>query len=153
VSYNVQSLFYSYSYYFRFIQLYESLPPDAQHALVENSLAPLLNLIPKERSNRALASAARLNKTYANMPSLNLKLKKLEIATLLDELARDNKRSYVKQKSRREDLLAELIDSVIDWLNGIWIVVYEYRTNFSKAHACLLYVSQAIQEIGNARVG
>lgn len=148
----IQSLFL-FILFIRFIRLYQSLPPDAQYALVENSLAPLLNLIPKERSKRTLASAARLNKLYANMPPLNLKLKKLEIATLLNELTRDNKRSYVKEKSGREELLAELIDSIIDWLNEIWRVVYEYRTNFSKAHDCLLYVSQAIQEIGNARVG
>lgn len=87
------------------------------------------------------------------MPSLNLKAKKLEIASLLDELARDHKRSFVKEKSRKEELLAEVIESVIDWLNDIWRVVYEYGTNFSKAHACLLYASQAVNQIGNARVG
>ncbi|OAX35755.1 hypothetical protein K503DRAFT_773145 [Rhizopogon vinicolor AM-OR11-026] len=87
------------------------------------------------------------------MPSLNLKVKKMEIVALLDELARDNKRSYVKEKSRREELLAEVIDSAIDWLNQIWRVVYEYGTNFSKAHDCLLYASQALEQIGNARVG
>ncbi|KAG0697112.1 hypothetical protein DFH29DRAFT_947920 [Suillus ampliporus] len=137
----------------KFLQLYESLPPDAQHALVETSLAPLLNVVPKDKSNRTLASAARMHKSYANMPSLNLKAKKMEIAALLDELARDNKRSYVKEKSRKEELLAEVIESVIDWLNDIWRVVYEYGTNFSKAHACLLYASQAVEQIGNARVG
>ncbi|KAG1741337.1 hypothetical protein EDB19DRAFT_1908020 [Suillus lakei] len=137
----------------KFLQLYESLPADAQHALVESSLAPLLNVVSTEKSSRTLASAARMHKTYANMPSLNLKAKKLEIASLLDELARDNKRSYVKEKSHKEELLAEVIESVIDWLNDIWSVVYEYGTNFSKAHACLLYASQAVEQIGNARVG
>lgn len=137
----------------KFLQLYESLPVDAQHALVESSLAPLLDVVSKEKSNRTLASAARMHKRYVSMPSLNLKAKKLEIASLLDELARDHKRSYVKEKSRKEELLAEVIESVIDWLNDIWRVVYEYGTNFSKAHACLLYVSQAVEQIGNARVG
>jgi len=87
------------------------------------------------------------------MPSLNLKAKKIEIVSILDELARDNKRSYVAEKSRREELLAEVVESVIDWLNDIWKVIYEYSTNFSKAHACLLYASQVIEQIGNARVG
>lgn len=137
----------------KFLQLYESLPPDAQHALVESSLAPLLDVVSKEISNTTLASAARMHKKYTAMPSLNLKAKKLEITSLLDELARDHKRSYVKEKSRKEELLAEVIDSVIDWLNDIWRVIYEYGTNFSKAHACLLYVSQAVEQIGNARVG
>lgn len=137
----------------KFLQLYESLPADAQHALVESSLAPLLDVISKDKSNRTLASAARMHKKYAAMPSLNLKAKKLEIASLLDELARDHKRSYVKEKSRKEELLAEVIESVIDWLNDIWRVVYEYGTNFSKAHACLLYAAQAVEQIGNARVG
>ncbi|KAG1840931.1 hypothetical protein DFJ58DRAFT_732682 [Suillus subalutaceus] len=121
----------------KFLQLYESLPADAQHALVESSLAPLLDVVSKEKSNRTLASAARMHKKYASMPSLNLKAKKLEIASLLDELARDHKRSYVKEKSRKEELLAEVIESVIDWLNDIWRVIYEY----------------AVEQIGNARVG
>lgn len=137
----------------KFLQLYESLPADAQHALVESSLAPLLDVVSKEKSNRTLASAARMHKKYVSMPSLNLKAKKLEIASLLDELARDHKRSFVKEQSRKEELLAEVIESVIDWLNDIWRVVYEYGTNFSKAHACLLYASQAVEQIGNARVG
>lgn len=77
----------------------------------------------------------------------------MEIAIILDELTRDNKRSYVKKKSRREELLLEVIESIIDWLNDIWKVVYEYGTNFSKAHAALLYASQAIEQVGNARVG
>jgi hypothetical protein len=137
----------------KFLQLYESLPSDAQHALVESSLAPLLDVVSKEKSNHTLATAARMHKKYASMPSLNLKAKKLEIASLLDELARDHKRSYMKEKSRKEELLTEAIESVISWLNDIWRVVYEYGTNFSKAHACLLYVSQAVEQIGNARVG
>ncbi|KAG2126274.1 hypothetical protein DEU56DRAFT_916078 [Suillus clintonianus] len=137
----------------KFLLLYESLPPDEQYALVESSLAPLLNVVSKEKSNRTLASAARMHKKYVNMPSLNLKAKKMEVTSLLDELARDNKRSYVKEQSRKEELLAEVIESVIDWLNDIWRVVYEYGTNFSKAHACLLYASQAVEQIGNARVG
>ncbi|KAG1762328.1 hypothetical protein EV702DRAFT_1164299 [Suillus placidus] len=137
----------------KFLQLYESLPADAQYALVESSLAPLLDVVSKDKSNRTLASAARMHKKYASMPSLNLKAMKLEIASLLDELARDHKRSYVKEKSRKEELLAEVIESVIDWLNDIWRVVYEYGTNFSKAHACLLYAAQAVEQIGNARVG
>ncbi|KAG2053769.1 hypothetical protein BDR06DRAFT_956074 [Suillus hirtellus] len=137
----------------KFLQLYQSLPADAQYALVENSLAPFLDVVSKPKSNLVLASAARMHKTYASMPSLNLKAKKLEIASLLDELARDHKRSYVKEKSRKEELLAEAIESVIDWLNDIWKVIYEYGTNFSKAHDCLLYAFKAIEQIGDARVG
>ncbi|KAG2065916.1 hypothetical protein BDR04DRAFT_1160933 [Suillus decipiens] len=137
----------------KFIQLYESLPLDAQHALVETSLAPLLDVVCTEKSNPILASALYMHNKYASMPSLNLEAKKWEIVSLLDELARDHKRTYVKERSHKEELLTEVIESIIDWLNDIWRVVYEYGTNFSKAHACLLYVSQAVEQIGNAQIG
>lgn len=137
----------------KFLQLYESLPLDAQHALVETSLAPLLDVVCTEKSNPILASALYMHNKYASMPSLNLEAKKWEIVSLLDELARDHKRTYVKERSHKEELLTEVIGSIIDWLNDIWRVVYEYGTNFSKAHACLLYVSQAVEQIGNAQIG
>ncbi|KAG1838983.1 hypothetical protein F4604DRAFT_1691455 [Suillus subluteus] len=54
------------------------------------------------------------------MPSLNLQAKELKIASLLDELTRHHKHVYVKEKSRKEELLAEVIESVIYWLDDIW---------------------------------
>ncbi|KAF9236903.1 hypothetical protein BU15DRAFT_63625 [Melanogaster broomeanus] len=133
----------------RFLQVYDSLPPDAQQLLVQKQLAPLLNAVPKDRQKKATASATEMQRRYARMPSLNLKGKKSEICGLLLELSRDAKRSIVKERSRREELLSEAVDSLAQWLNDIWKVVYEYRTNFRMAHACLLFACDAMDQIGN----
>jgi hypothetical protein len=34
------------------MKLYESLPPEAKQSLVEKKLAPLLDLVPKERAKK-----------------------------------------------------------------------------------------------------
>lgn len=84
------------------------------------------------------------------MPPLNLKAKKAEIAALLLELARDSKRSLIKERSRREQLIAEAVRGLTHWLNDIWKVVYEFRTNFRLAHTCLLFACDALDQIGNS---
>ncbi|KAH7922878.1 hypothetical protein BV22DRAFT_1037002 [Leucogyrophana mollusca] len=137
----------------KFMRLYESLPAEAQQALVEQQLIPLLNIVPKERCRKATATASRLQKKYTGLPALSLKAKKAEISGLLDELARDSKRSCIKERSNKEELLMEATDSLVDWLNDIWKVVYEYGTNFTLAHSCLLFASDVLDNIANARVG
>ncbi|KAF8838669.1 hypothetical protein BDN67DRAFT_67338 [Paxillus ammoniavirescens] len=133
----------------RFIQVYHSLPPDAQQLLVQKQLVPLLDVVPKDRRKKAIAPAAEMQKRYAHMPSLNLKAKKSEICTLLLELSRDSKRSLIKERSRREELISEAVDSLAQWLNDVWKVIYEYRTNFKLAHGCLLFACDALDQIGS----
>lgn len=129
--------------------MYDALPPDAQQLLVQKHLAPLLDVVSKDRRNRATTSAAEMLQRFARMPALNLKAKKAEIAALLLELSRDSKRAIIKERSRREQLLSEAIDSLAKWLNDIWKVVFEFRTNFRVAHACLLFACDALDQIGN----
>ncbi|KAH0839332.1 hypothetical protein J3R83DRAFT_14 [Lanmaoa asiatica] len=133
----------------RFLQVYDALPPDAQHLLVRRQLVPLLNIVPKDRQKGTTLSATEMLRRYARMPSLNLKAKKAEIAALLLELSRDSKRSLIKERSHREQLLSEAVDSLAQWLNDIWKVVFEFRTNFRVAHACLLFACDALDQIGN----
>jgi hypothetical protein len=137
----------------RFLHVYDRLPPDAQQLLVQKHLAPLLDLVPKDSRNSAAASAADMHRRYARMPALNLKAKKAEIAALLLELSRDSKRALVKERSRREQLLSEAVDTLAKWLNEIWRVVFEFRTHFALAHACLLFACDALDQIGNASGG
>ncbi|KAF9224582.1 hypothetical protein BS17DRAFT_829314 [Gyrodon lividus] len=133
----------------RFMQVYNSLPPDAQELLVQKQLVPLLNTVSKDKQKKVIASATEMQGRYAHMPSLNLKAKKSEICTLLQELSRDSKRFLIKERSRREEFISEAVDSLAQWLNNIWKVVYEYRTNFRMAHACLLFACDALDQIAN----
>ncbi|EGO01413.1 hypothetical protein SERLA73DRAFT_85050 [Serpula lacrymans var. lacrymans S7.3] len=137
----------------KFMCLYASLPPDVQSSLVERQLVPLLDLVSKDKSKKIVASASRHHKKFSQLPSLDLKAKRAEINGLLDELNRDSKRSFVKERSNVEELLMETIDSLLDWLNNIWQVVYEFRTNYSLAHTCLLFASDVLENIANARTG
>lgn len=137
----------------RFSKIYDSLPPDAQRVLVHDHLMPLLDLVPKERSHKASSAATRLQKKFVGIPVLDLKAKQSEINDLLEELARDAKRSFIKDRGNREELISEIVDSLVDWLNDIWSVVYEYRTNFSLAHNCLLFAAHVLDNLANARGG
>jgi len=135
----------------RFTTIYDSLPPDVQQALVEKHLIPLLNQVHKGRSKKILSHAARLRKRHSSIPVLDLKAKRMEINALLDELHRDAKRSFVKERSNKKGLLSETVYSLTDWLNDIWTTVYEHNVDFVHAHKCLLFVAGTLDHIGNGR--
>jgi hypothetical protein len=137
----------------RLTNIYRSLPVEAQHALVEKHLAQLLDFVPKYKANKVVSSANRLKKRYERVPTLDLKAKKKELSTLIDELRRDSKRSFVKDCSDKDDILAEAVESLIDWVNKIWSVVYEYKVDFQHAHACLMFAIEVQGEIADVRAG
>ncbi|KAH7903674.1 hypothetical protein BJ138DRAFT_1120150 [Hygrophoropsis aurantiaca] len=136
-----------------FMQLFDSLPAEAQRSFVEKQLAPLLNIVPKEHSAPVIASASGMHKKFWGIPTLNLKAKKAEMRALLAELSRDSKRSSVKEQSNKEELLMEATNSLVEWLNDIWKAVYEYGTHFMLAHSCLLFACDILDNIANARAG
>ncbi|KAJ7062853.1 hypothetical protein C8F01DRAFT_1135447 [Mycena amicta] len=127
-----------------FMKLYESLPPEARQQLVEKKLAPLLDHVSKDRGKKVIKSATQLRTKYGGAPDLNFRAKKKEINGLVDELFRDSKRSIVRERSRREELMQEVVDSMVEWLNDIWTVVYEYKVNFEEAHRCLLFLGDIL---------
>ncbi|KAJ7755163.1 hypothetical protein B0H16DRAFT_1541273 [Mycena metata] len=127
-----------------FMKVYESLPPEARKSLVEKKLAPLLDLVPKERAKKVMKSVNSLQTKYQDVPILDLKGKKKEIYGLLDELARDGKQGIIRERSNRDEILAEIVDSMLNWLNDIWLVVYEYNVHFEHAHACLLFTADIL---------
>jgi len=57
---------------------------------------------------------------------------------LMNALIRDSKIAITKDRSIRDELLGELVDSLTSWLNDIWSAVYEFRDNYDQAHSCLL---------------
>ncbi|EPQ59835.1 hypothetical protein GLOTRDRAFT_136589 [Gloeophyllum trabeum ATCC 11539] len=135
----------------RFIRLYDSLPGDARRNLVEKHLVPLLNAVPLDRSRKAIAAASRMHKRYEGIPILNLKQKRKEVNALLDELEKDMKRSFVKGRSIRDELLSEIVDSLTDWLNDIWSIIYEYKVDFEEAHRCLVYAASVLEDLSSSR--
>ncbi|KAF8806817.1 hypothetical protein BYT27DRAFT_7167004 [Phlegmacium glaucopus] len=138
----------------KFSQVFASLPPEAQQNFVAKHLTGLLDLIPKEKSKKILSAVTRAQEKYKSVPKLDLRAKRKEIAKLLDELAKDAKTSFIKERSNRNEILEEIIDSLVDWLNDIWTVVYEHHVNFSLAHACLLFVTEALGQLsGSAALG
>jgi hypothetical protein len=68
---------------------------------------------------------------------------------LLDELYRDANRAIIRDRSIREELLSEVVESLVDWLSDIWRVVYEYNISYSLAHTCLLFCAEALEKLGN----
>ncbi|KAJ7667080.1 hypothetical protein B0H17DRAFT_1336198 [Mycena rosella] len=132
-----------------FMKLYNSLPPETRQSLVEKKLAPLLDCVPKERAKKVMKSVNLLQTRYSDVPVLDLRAKKREINGLLDELARDGKRAIVRERSNRDELLAEIVDSIVSWLNDIWTVVYDYNVLFDEAHACLLYVAEVLNMLSS----
>ncbi len=92
-----------------------------------------------------------MQRRHAGIPVLDLKAKKREVNTLLDELHRDAKRSFVKERSHRSELLDQTVDSITSWLNDIWRVVYEHNVDFVLAHECLLFTMNTLDQIGHGR--
>ncbi|KAF8185134.1 hypothetical protein BJ912DRAFT_803004, partial [Pholiota molesta] len=130
-------------------QVLKSLPPEAQQALVEKHLLTLVDFIPKEKTKQILSVANHLKRKYAGAPKLDLRAKRTQITMLLGELTRDAKSSFIKERSNREELLSEIVHSLVGWLNPIWATVYEHRINFLHAHKCLLFVAGALSQLAD----
>ncbi|EIW62188.1 uncharacterized protein TRAVEDRAFT_45023 [Trametes versicolor FP-101664 SS1] len=135
----------------RFAAIYDSLPPDVQHAIVGKQLIPLLDLVSKTKRKRVLASAAKMQRRHAGIPVLDLKAKQREVNALLDELHRDAKRSFVKERSHRTELIEQTVESVTSWLNDIWCIVYEHNVDFLLAHRALIFVVNVLDQIAHGR--
>ena len=116
---------------FRFLEIYDALPTEAQRALLTTHLAPLIdNQTAKEKSH-LISTASTLYSKYTHVPKLNLKVKKIEIQDLVGGISRDSKRSLVKERSNKDVLAGEVVDSLTEWLGDIWSLVFEFRVEFA----------------------
>ncbi len=98
--------------------------------------------------------ASRFRKRHSLIPLLDLQGKKKEINGLLADLTRDAKCSFVKDRSNRDELLTEIIDSISVWLSTIWVVIYEHCVHFRQAHQCLLFIADVLERLDDgSRVG
>lgn len=82
-----------------------------------------------------------------------LNVKKAELKGLLDDLQKDSKRGFIKERSFKGDVLTEIVNSVTNWLNDIWSVVYEHNAQYWHAHKCLMCVANTLQVVEHERTG
>ncbi|KAI0640590.1 hypothetical protein C8Q79DRAFT_995423 [Trametes meyenii] len=135
----------------RFAAIYDTLPPDVQASIVQKQLIPLLDLVSKSKCKRVLTSAAKMQRRHAGIPVINLKAKQREVNALLDDLHRDAKRSFVKERSHRTELIEQTVESVTCWLNDLWRIVYEHNVDFMMVHQCLLFIVNALDQVAHGR--
>lgn len=131
----------------RLCRIYKSLPPEVQGDLVQGHLLPLVDHLPKERSKKILRAATRNSNRLKNAPVLDIKAKRAELVDLLDELQRDGKRSFMKERSNFNEILHEIVDSLTNWMGSIWSTAFEYRTNFALVHECLMLISRTLERV------
>ena len=122
------------------------MPPEAQRTLLEQHLFPLLDAVLPEKRESVVTVASQLKTSLVGKPVLDYEAKQAEINSLLRELEIDSKCSCLKkERSKRDQLLEEMISSLTDWMNDIWSVVYEYHVEFALAHNCLMLAAETIE--------
>ncbi|KZV64918.1 hypothetical protein PENSPDRAFT_690372 [Peniophora sp. CONT] len=125
----------------KFGSIYASLPPSAQRALFEQHLLPLLD---KAESSSALDAASSLQTRFLGLPDLRL----TERTHLTNRLIHD-----LERQPAHSTLLDELTDTLSLWSQDLFSVVFEYRTNFSEAHECLMQMAKVVAEAADACMG
>lgn len=131
-----------------FAEIYDTLPPDAQRRLLDSYLLPLLDDLPVSITTKVINSAKEMQTRFMAIPKLDYFAKRTELEGLLNEIERDQKQSlYIKERSTREKLIEETIDSLSTWVNDIWSVIFEYQTNFRMAHQCLLLQAEILRRM------
>ncbi len=124
------------------------MPPDAQRALFENYLVPLLDDLPDSVTAKVINSAKEMQIRFTAIPNLDYLAKRTELEGLLGEIERDQKQSlFIKERSTRDKLFEETIDTLSTWVNDIWSVIFEYQTNFRLAHQCLLLAAEMLRRM------
>jgi hypothetical protein len=131
---------------------YLRLPPEAQQALVEKHLAPLLDTTSSKKRDRVFKAVKRSHSRCDGIPDVNLRKKKREMQTLILMLVKDEKVGFTRERSNREEILQEAVLSISGWVSKIWTMVYEYRVNFELAHECLVYALKSFEMLEDSPV-
>ena len=115
---------------------------------METHLVPLLDNLADSVATKVLDSAKEIQMRLMAIPKLDYYAKRTELEGLLNEIERDQKQSlYIKERSSREQLLEETMDSLSTWINDIWSVIFEYQTNFRLAHQCLILAAEMLRRM------
>jgi hypothetical protein len=133
---------------FSFTQIYDTLPPEAQRTVLQSYLVPLLDDLPNSVSTKVINAAKEMQTLFMGIPKLDYDALRTELEQLLNDIERDRKQAqYIKERSAREKLFEETIDSLSTWVNDIWSVIFEYQTNFHLAHQCLLLAAEILSRM------
>ncbi|KAF8505436.1 hypothetical protein F5888DRAFT_434913 [Russula emetica] len=131
-----------------FTQIYDTLPPEAQRTFLRGYLVPLLDDLPDSVSTKVINAAKEMQTLFTGIPKLDYNALRTELEQLLNDIERDRKQAqYIKERSTREKLFEETIDSLSTWVNDIWSVIFEYQTNFHLAHQCLLLAAEILSRM------
>ncbi|THH00164.1 hypothetical protein EW145_g7128 [Phellinidium pouzarii] len=133
------------------VRVFDDVPPAVQRQIVEHALIPFLDTIPKSNARAAITKARWIVKKYDRAPQLDLAAKKVEVNGLLDELTKDAKIFVRHDWAKYEILLQEVVESVAEWLNDIWIIAYEFGLDFTRAHSCLLFSTGVLDHVQNLK--
>ncbi|KAL5512179.1 hypothetical protein ACEPAG_3464 [Sanghuangporus baumii] len=130
-----------------FLHVFTSVPALAQAQIVKQALIPFLNTIPKKHAKRAIASARRVAKKAHHIPQVDVAAKKREIEGLLDELSRETKIYPRSSETKYDMIILEIIESVVQWLNELWSLAFEFGLDFPRVHTCLLTSMSTLDEV------
>lgn len=116
--------------------------------MLQKSLGDVLDQLPPDVAKKVYSSALQVHTRHQNVPKLDLRGKRKEVNALLDLLNREVKLSaMLGDRSRREEIISEIIQSLTGWLNDVWSAFYEHRVQYAQAHACLLFVSEVVGQL------
>jgi len=108
----------------------------------------LLDDLPDSVSTKVINAAKEMQTHFMGIPKLDYNAMRTELEQLLNDIERDQKQAqYIKERSAREKLFEETIDSLSTWVNDIWSVIFEYQTNFRLAHQCLLLAAEILSRM------
>ncbi|KAL5488473.1 hypothetical protein ACEPAI_6591 [Sanghuangporus weigelae] len=130
-----------------FLRVFTSVPALAQAQIVKQALIPFLDTIPRKYARRAVASARSVAKTTHHIPQVDVAAKKKEIESLLDELSREAKISPRSSGNKYDMVILEIIESIVQWLNELWSLAFEFGLDFPRVHACLLTSMSTLDEV------
>lgn len=119
--------------------------------MVQDHFLPLLDNIPREKSKKILRAATRYENRLKKSPVLDLSAKRRELVDLLDELQRDGKRSFMKERTNLHEVLHEIFDSLTSWMGDIWSTAFEHRINFARVHDCLMFIANTLERVTTSR--
>jgi sugar-specific transcriptional regulator TrmB len=145
----------------KFNRAIEGLPHEVQLHLLKKHVVALLDNAPKTSTKKVLQHVNKTRQRYASMPKILYRDRREEVQNLLDQIEQDQKKyggapefmstdtshTWAEGGTRREELLEEVVQSILEWLQVIWSVVYEYNAHFSEAHASLLYCTKAVLDL------
>jgi hypothetical protein len=105
-----------------------------------------------DKASKIVFAAAQAKRRVEDAPFLDLDRKKEELHALQMEFDRDARRFADTERSRQNEILNEMTRSLTDWLNDIWSVAFEFRTEFKRVHSCLILCAVFLDEMLKLRV-